>query len=74
MSQFIGTLEDPSAAGTGSVTTAQVTDAIGNVLIYGFTVGIPLSGADIIISNGLNSTFITATQTVQLLSAQIVGS
>ena len=71
---FSGTLTDPAAAGTGSITTAQVKDGLGNVVISGFTVGVPLSGADIIISNGLNSTLISAGQAVQLLSAQITGS
>jgi hypothetical protein len=71
---FSGTLLDQSAAGTGSVTGGRIQDSNGNVIVSGLTAGIPLSGADIIISNGLNSTFITATQTVQLLSAQITGS
>lgn len=71
---FNGTLSDPSASGTGNVTTAQVKDSNGNVVVSGFTVGIPLATADIIISNGLNSTLITAGQAVQLLAAQITGS
>jgi len=71
---FIGTLLDPSAANTGSATAGVIKDGAGNVMISGLTVGIPLSGADIILSNGLNSTLITAGQTVQLLSAQITGS
>jgi len=71
---FNGTLSDPSAAGTGTVTTAQVQDSNGNVVISGFTVGIPGGSQDIIITNGLNSTFIQAGQSVQLLAAQITGS
>lgn len=71
---FTGTLLDPSAANTGSVSSAVITDGAGAVMISGLTVGIPLSGADIILSNGLNSTLITAGQVVELLSGQITGS
>lgn len=71
---FSGSLVDPSAAGTGIVTTANVKDSNGSVIISGFTVGIPGATADIIISNGLNSDLISTGQTVQLLSAQIAGS
>jgi len=71
---FSGTLTDPSAAGTGNVTTAQIQDSSGNLVVSGFTVGIPGGSQDIIISNGLNSTLIQAGQSVQLLAAQITGS
>lgn len=71
---FTGTLLDPSASGTGTVTGAIVKDGLGNTVVSGLTAGIPGTGADIIISNGLNSTFITTTQSVQLLSATITGS
>lgn len=71
---FTGTLLDPSASGTGTVTGAIVKDGLGNIVVSGLTAGIPGTGADIIISNGLNSTFITASQSVQLLSATITGS
>lgn len=71
---FSGTLLDLSADATGSVTTGAVYDSNGSVVISGLTAGIPLSGAEIIISNGLNSTLITAGQVVQVLSAQITGS
>ena len=71
---FNGTLIDPSASGTGLVTTAQIKDSNGNIIASGFSVGVPLSGADITISNGLNSTLITAGQAVQLITAQITGS
>lgn len=71
---FTGTLLDPSASGTGTVTGAVVKDGLGNTVVSGLTAGIPGTGADIIISNGLNSTFITTTQSVQLLSATITGS
>ncbi len=71
---FNGALSDPGAAGTGFVTTAQVRDSNANVIISGFTVGISGSGADIIIANGSNTTFIQSGQSVQLLAAQITGS
>ena len=67
-------LLDPSAANTGLATSAVVKDGAGVVMISGLTVGIPLSGADIVLSNGLNNTLITTGQTVELLSAQITGS
>lgn len=71
---FSGTLLDPSAANTGEVDGAVVKDSTGIVMISGLTVGIPLTvGVDIIISNGLNSTLITAGQTVAVLAAQITG-
>lgn len=71
---FSGTLLDPSAANTGSVDSGAIYDSNGSVVISGLTAGAPLSGADIIISNGLNSTLITAGQVVSVLSAQITGS
>ncbi len=71
---FSGTLLDPNAANTGNPTEGRIYDSNGSVVISGLTTGIPLSGADIVISNGLNSTLITAGQVVSLLSAQITGS
>lgn len=71
---FSGTLLDPAAAGTGDVNGAVIVDSGGASVIYGLTVGIPGQGTDIIISNGLNSTLISAGQTVALLGAQITGS
>lgn len=72
---FVGTLLDPSAANTGIVDGAVIRNSAGALMISGLTVGIPLTtGVDIIISNGLNSTLITAGQTVAVLSAQITGS
>ena len=72
---FGGQLLDPAAANSGTVDQGAVTDGAGNMVITGLTVGIPGStGVDIVISNGLNSTYITAGQTVELLSAQITGS
>lgn len=71
---FTGTLLDPLAAATGLADNARVEDSTGSVVISGLTVGIPLSGADVIMSNGLNSTLISSGQAVALLSAQITGS
>ena len=73
---FAGTpLLDPSAAATGNVDSAIIQDGNGSTMVSGLTVGIPLSASvDIVISNGLNSTLVTAGQTVELLAAQITGS
>lgn len=71
---FVGTLLDPSAAATGTVDNAIINDSTGATIVSGLTVGIPMASADVIISNGLNSTVITAGQAVALLSAQITGS
>ena len=71
---FTGIMLDPSAANTGVVNGARIEDGAGAVMISGLTVGIPLSGADILITNGLNTTLITAGQAVSVLSAQITGS
>ena len=43
-------------------------------MISGLTVGIPLSGANVTIANGLNSTLVTVGQVVTLISGQIIGS
>lgn len=71
---FSGTLLDPSAAATGVVDSVIIQDSGGATAISGLSVGIPGGSQDVIISNGLNSTLITAGQTVALLSAQITGS
>jgi len=71
---FGGTMLDTSADGTGTVDNAIINDSSGNLAISGLTVGIPGGTQDVIISNGLNSTLITAGQVVALLSAQITGS
>lgn len=71
---FDGTLLDPAAAATGDIDGARIVDSNGDNVITGLTVGIPLSGADITISNGLNSTLISSGQTVAVLGAQITGS
>jgi hypothetical protein len=71
---FTGTLVDPSAANTGVVDAGAIYNAAGSVIVSGLTAGIPLSGADILINNGLNSTLINSGQVVQVLSATITGS
>ena len=71
---IVGAPLDPSAAGGGTITEARLTDSTGTVIISGLTAGIPGSGADVIVSNGLNSTVISGGQTVQLLAGQIIGS
>ena len=63
-----------TASATGSAAVGIVQDSNGNTMIFGLTVGIPLSGSDILLTNGANSTLITSGQVVQLLSAQIQGS
>ncbi len=63
-----------AAVATGNVTTAKITDSAGNLVASGFTVGIPLSGADIILSNGANSTLVNSGATVSFLGATITGS
>jgi len=71
---FLGTLLDPAATATGFADNGIIKDATGELMISDLSVGIPLDDADIIISNGLNSTLITAGQTIEVLSAQITGS
>ena len=71
---FTGTLLDPSAAATGIVDGATIVNSNGDTIVSGLSVGIPLSGADIVINNGLNTTLINAGQVVSVLSAQIIGS
>jgi len=71
---FSGTLIDTSAALSGTVNTVTIKNSAGSTIISGLTVGIPLSGAEVIVSNGFNTLAITAGQVVQLQSAQIVGS
>lgn len=71
---FTGSLIDPSAAGVGNCTGGKIQDSNGNLIVSGLTAGIPGATADIIITNGLNSTFINAGQVVQLLAASITGS
>jgi hypothetical protein len=51
-----------------------MTDATGLEMITGLSVGIPLSGANIIVSNGLNTLQVNLGQTLTMLSGQIIGS
>jgi hypothetical protein len=71
---FITPLTDPLAVGTGNVTTGTISDSAGSVVASGLSAGVPGSGADIWVFNGLNSTLITAGQTVQVLAARITGA
>lgn len=71
---FAGQLFDEAAVGTGDADNAVIQDANGTTIVSGLTVGIPLSGRDIILSNGLNSTAISSGQVLELLTAQITGS
>lgn len=70
---FDGTLQDTATA-TSSADNCIVTDSTGAVVISGLTVGIPFSGAEVIVSNGLNNTLVSSGQVVQVTSAQIEGS
>lgn len=71
---FSGTLQDNSADATGTADNAVILNGDLANMVTGLTVGTPSGTQDVIISNGLNSTVITAGQTVELLSAQITGS
>ena len=70
---FSGTLLDTATA-TGLADNTIINDSTGTNVVTDLTVGIPFSAADVIVSNGLNSTLISSGQTVQVLSAQITGS
>ena len=72
---FSGTpLLSPAASATGVVTTAQIRNSVGNVMLADLSVGIPGSTAAVIIANGQNRLLITAGNAVQILAAQIIGS
>jgi hypothetical protein len=62
------------ATGTGIATAAIITDFTGALMISDLTVGIPLSGANLIVSNGVNTLQFNAGQVVVLVSGQIIGS
>lgn len=68
-----GTLLDPAAVATGDADSCIIQDALGNSVVTGLSIGIPFSGSDVIISNGLNNTLIVAGDVVEL-SGQITGS
>jgi hypothetical protein len=59
------------ATATGAADTAAMTNAAGNVVCDGLTVGTPGSSADVLIANGISSTVIAAGQAVQLIAAEI---
>lgn len=71
---FDGQLLDPAAAATGLATNGIIQDAAGTTIVSGLSVGIPLSGENIVLNNGLNSTLITAGEALEVLSAQVTGS
>jgi len=71
---FSGPLVDPSTAGVGNATAGVIQDALAAPIVSGLSVGIPLSGADILLSNGLSTTLIAAGQSLSVPSAQITGS
>jgi hypothetical protein len=64
-------LTDPSARGSGNVTSGRFQDSNGVVMASVLDVGIPGSSASIVIANGVNSTAIAAGQVLVVLSAQI---
>lgn len=70
----VGTLDPIAAGSTIAANSAFIQDSAGDTIVSGFTVGIPLSGAEVVISNGVNSTVISPGAAVQLLAGQIVGS
>ena len=63
-----------TAVATGTVTGAVLVNSDGTIGISSLTVGIPTSGSQIELGNGLNTLYVTSGQTVSLLGAQIVGS
>lgn len=71
---FVTPQTELSADATGNADGARIEDSTGVVMVSGLTVGIPLSGANVIINNGLNSTHVTIGQVATLVSGQIIGS
>lgn len=71
---FAGFPINGTAIGSGNANEGRMENSNGTVMISGLTVGIPGSGANIIITNGLNSTLVMLGQTVTALSGQIIGS
>lgn len=62
-----------SPIATGKLTSAQITNSNGTVVVSDLSVGTPLSGADVVVSTGDNTLSISAGQTAQFLAAQITG-
>lgn len=71
---FSTTTTDGIAVGNGPVTEVKITDSTTAVIISGLTGGIPGSGAEVIITNGSNSTVISGGQIIHFLAGQITGS
>jgi hypothetical protein len=71
---FFTPLTDPLAVATGNVTSGTLADSAGNIVAYNLSAGVAGSGADVVIFNGLGTTLVSSGQTVQALSAQIVGA
>jgi hypothetical protein len=71
---FTAPRTDQSTAGSGLLTEGRMTDSTGVEMITGLTVGIPFSGGNIIVSNGLNTLQVNVGQTLTMLSGQIIGS
>jgi hypothetical protein len=68
--KFLGTLLDPSAAGTGNVNGAVIKDSNGVAVVSGLIVSSNIFvNPDILISTAA----IVAGQTIQILSATITG-
>jgi hypothetical protein len=71
---FTGGSMDSAAAGTGNCDNAVITNALGNPMISNMTVGIPGTGANVIIVNGVNTPHITLGQAVQFVAGTIIGA
>jgi hypothetical protein len=69
---FQGTLLDPSAAHSGTISTAQFQDSLGNVIVSGLTAGTSAISPppDIIMS----ATTVTSGQVILIQSAKITGA
>lgn len=65
-------LVDDSASASGFATTARIENSVGNVVASGLTVGQGV-GVDVVLSNGLGTTFITAGHSVSLTAATLTG-
>jgi hypothetical protein len=70
---FNGTPLVAIAAGTGTITSAQLQDSNGVMMVSDLSIGIPGSTSDVIIANN-NSTLISAGQSVSVLAIQITGN
>jgi len=62
------------AIAAGVINVVNITDATGAVMVSGLTVGIPFSGANVIVNNALNTLQVNVGQQVTLVSGQIIGS